>query len=505
MKTTFHLIFKTLLSACCVFTPLQAQKVSNLVLQKYPSSATRVYQVTSKVPLSENKQAQLGSLFYRNDSIFIAQLAKGENPSAAWIKQQEHDALSKALSPQELNLYCEASAKDEAMQQTKISMQNILPRIKERSFIAKDLEQAYFKKYLEIAKLHQIASDASSSGEKEMTITLYHDSIISRILYRGIIDIRGYFLLTAAYYQKELNLTDSQVDKLINKGLEKIRIVDTGVKPEGFDAGTFERNYMQQIMDSAQYQAFFVVTNRDVSQKEALANWLLLKKWKLASEFDSTTSVKQMGWYILQQNSITTQFRLNYTVQKAKLDALPIPAPMAKVQIILKANTDNSMFADALLYKKLLNLRPTQRDSVQVLQDEFKPLIIKNKLAGNSDFNQELYERNNLTKVLTAQQYEKLLVLRNSATAKDETLSTWAKLESYGIVTTQDSALKFSPLYNYYLALRIANDRYAGDSMHKKANVDAINENKPALIMDLSIAQKNGTQEVKAYRGTFKW
>ena len=217
-----------------------------------------------------------------------------------------------------------------------------------------------------------------------------------------------------------------------------------------------------------------------------------------------------MKWYSLQYNAIATEYRTNYSLQKEKQDALQVPDPLAKVKMIQKVNIEKSVFVDVVSRKKALKLSSSQEDSVKRLLNGLKPLIIKKLTAGNADFKQDSYERNSLATVLNEEQFEALFKLRNSTAANEDAVGTWGKLLDYGLVAPKDSAQKFAEIFNYHLALKIANDRFAGEPALRKANIDAINGEKPQIVKDLSIAQKSATGNLKSnqdksYMGTFQW
>jgi len=101
-----------LLLAVMFNVAVKAQTLSRQVLSKYPASVSaRVYDVITKVPLTDNKQLQLATMYQHEDSAVAAALAHNAAPSEiVGLHGQTGIALQTLLTPAELDLYYTGNA-----------------------------------------------------------------------------------------------------------------------------------------------------------------------------------------------------------------------------------------------------------------------------------------------------------------------------------------------------------------------------------------------------------
>jgi hypothetical protein len=171
--------------------------------------------------------------------------------------------------------------------------------------------------------------------------------------------------------------------------------------------------------------------------------------------------------------------------------------------------TPNSLFFETVEQKNYLVLTDTQVDTLIKQGFEFDKMISKSiSEKSKLNFDSLKYERDHVSKILTDEQYNKFLIVRNLKIAREFAMTDWQTVKENGVATQADSAKYFKQIENYQLARCVAVDRYQGDLAHRTANLKAIDRSRPDILWRLRTAQrtkKDTTSMAKGYVGTFQW
>ncbi len=153
-----------------------------------------------------------------------------------------------------------------------------------------------------------------------------------------------------------------------------------------------------------------------------------------------------------------------------------------------------NQFAMALKYKNLLKLDPSLTDSLlyyALYLSRQRDSILQITPYADVDFSP--FESEHLSRLLTDEQYTKLLVYKNRYQAYTDAQSDWAEMELRGLSGGFDKHQVINQITDYYVIKYSIWNRLAFDKIRQWANIWSIQENKPEALKVLDPVRWNGS------------
>lgn len=114
------------------------------------------------------------------------------------------------------------------------------------------------------------------------------------------------------------------------------------------------------------------------------------------------------------------------------------------------------------------------------------------------------YEASVLNRLLTPEQYTKVLMIKNKSKAQMDATEDWEEMEQRSMVSTYEEKKVKEQLFNYHLARLATYYRNANNLVKRKASLLALQQNLPKAIKDLNMA-RNQTKIVDKTSIQPKW
>jgi len=150
-----------------------------------------------------------------------------------------------------------------------------------------------------------------------------------------------------------------------------------------------------------------------------------------------------------------------------------------------------SQFSIAVKEKDKIGLTNTQIDSLIS-----KAFIVERMREGYlaadplGKFDSKEYETENMLKIVSEDQYQKILIIKNRSQAKAESEVDLKEMIQRNLVAANDRDSISKQLYNYYLAKWTIYYRYGNDKTKQTAGVKDIQDHMPACLRALTNARK---------------
>ena len=499
-----------LLLAVMFNVTVKAQTLSRQVLSNYPASVSaRVYDLVTKVPLTDDKQLQLAVLYQHEDSAVATALARNAAPSeVVGLRGQTNNAFQTLLTPTELDLFYTGNARQQAYQLAKAAAAADRAKLNGDSTMEKRVFNYYFNKYLDLNKIQQQYQYQADLNARLQRATARHDSICNQALS---------LYWWGAYFDNHIARLDS-IKPLAKADKDKMRKAFSTLCQKPGEQN-FADNFIQAmhgfIKDTAYYSALYAKEIRYRASNNA--NRLATSyTW----EYQVSKDCQMKLYHVLfekEKRLATIDYAFPLIIpQKERLQMQTTAYFDSLVNQLLYrdgVNTPNSKFFAAIHNKQYLELSQTQVDTLVNKGFELQKMKEQSKKQNNTAFDPKKFETDQLERILNEEQYNKFLVLTNRDNARKWAIKGWQEVKQYGIAQAADSTRIFKQIENYQLARCIAIDRYRDDKSRKYANLEAIDGSMPKALRDLRAAKRinksapadSTDTATKQYRGTFQW
>jgi hypothetical protein len=150
----------------------------------------------------------------------------------------------------------------------------------------------------------------------------------------------------------------------------------------------------------------------------------------------------------------------------------------------------STQLAMALKYKDALKLRPELTDTLVACV--MRANKMRDSAAMTSPFswlNTEAYESQQLTAILTEEQYTQLLAIKNRPASNKTAQRDWEDMERLQITKELNKETTINQLTNYYIAHASSWTRFSHDRIARTKAVRAVEENKPKALKMLEDAK----------------
>jgi len=151
-----------------------------------------------------------------------------------------------------------------------------------------------------------------------------------------------------------------------------------------------------------------------------------------------------------------------------------------------------TQFSFALQVKDTIKLSEALADSMFLHIDVLNKMknAFKRKNPGQW-FESKAYESEVMTRLLTDEQYSKLLTLKNTEKAKSNALTDWNDLELRKLTGRFNKEIELQRLTEYYIEKQNVFDRYAHNKIKQSAMLKYVYDNKPKILNVLAHARRN--------------
>ncbi len=427
---------------------LLAQQIAPQVATSYSASITKkVYEVAGKVQLSANSQLWLANEYLKQDSSIAVLIVQGSS-----------DQVIKRF--------------------TDSTERKIFKQFKQ---VLNATEKSDFEKYLAAVKPQNIEIKGRSTEGINMSTQ---------------------FGIALRQYQ-QLQLTDAQIDKLLQKATEykqKIDNSNAGTDTSFFNRGLFETENILAILTQSQYQAFLDVKNSKDALRQAQQTWNDLTAKGLAVQYNKDSTVKQLKHYYAKQLAVHDRYwYFSRTKAATETRALEKDMPEAlKVLLGKDANNEyaiaeNNQFGLALKHQQVLALTNAQ---IAKLVDGAKTYKAKAQFAKSHPdsgyFESRAFESANLSSILSKPTYQALLTLKNKEKAASQAGFTWHDIVEKGIAANYNKDSTVAALADYFLASFNTIDMYAHDLDARKVALRAVDAKQPEALVYLKKIKRGG-------------
>lgn len=151
-----------------------------------------------------------------------------------------------------------------------------------------------------------------------------------------------------------------------------------------------------------------------------------------------------------------------------------------------------TQFSFALQIKDTIKLSEALVDSMFLHIDALNKMKNAFKRKNPTQwFESKAYESEVMTRLLTEEQYTKLLTLKNTEKAKSNALADWNDLELRKLTGQFNKELELQRLTEYYIEKQNVFDRYAHNKIKQSTMIKYVYDNKPKILNVLAHAKRN--------------
>ena len=323
------------------------------------------------------------------------------------------------------------------------------------------------------------------------------------------------YFKTALINSQQLALSSDQQKLLVTKTFE-IKQLKQRLKAANTDDRVVIRNFqcieMQKILTSNQYSSFLTLKNTLPATGDAIELWQEMLRKGLKQKSDSSMEISKIISYQLQLRNTQDQYADDIDKVQFKINEINknnIPVSVLELSIYRE-------YANNLNVKSLMSILLNHQDSIKLTESQKQKLKEKSlefvKLKADCQLNgkdEKTAEKNflstELPKLLSINQYEKILNIKNTNDAVAEAAGMWREMENKGLTSSMDSTSVLKSITNYCLVKRNARDRYANDKEKLSSTLRTIDDTMPASVRLLYTARKRNIAVEQKAKASFVW
>lgn len=267
----------------------------------------------------------------------------------------------------------------------------------------------------------------------------------------------------------------------------------------------FYNRKLSKILNKQQYVDVVKSTYKDQSIADAKTDWERILKLKINTLGKEKEEYLQVVNFHFAKNGFLDKKAELY--EKKKQDFLSLKATMMEPPLLIRSKIlsnqkhANNKYASLIEFEKELNLSQKQIDTLILKYLAFENVIIENKendLKGNFSTPKPLpSEFENIAKIVTPEQMNKWLNLKNKNEAIKKANQSWAALESEGLTKNAEKQKVMPELATYHLKLLIALEKNKNwKNSETRFLVRDVEQKKPEILLQLdSITRSNAKSE----------
>jgi hypothetical protein len=457
------------------------------VLKKYNSSvAARLYQVNSYdlsgIPCAQ--QLQMASLINQKDSILVYSLSAGGDLKSVQKNIETIEYRINTLASVNTSSMADRAAQKE------LSFYTTAYKLAPADSIM--LYKFFTNKNRSLNRLMHAGSDTSSLFSEVFTFIVYK---------KPVIDILNKYE-SYNYFDKQVQEL-SHIKPLADTGYKKLRsryyeLLAPANRYSNKDR--FELAFKQTISDTTYYSKLLRNQINDIAVALNISDRRSILQYKPSREcMDTILKViskknYQIGLLALANDGDPRRREAIIKNEAAQYDSL--------IQVLLMkdgAFITSGIMNAAIKYRKILNLRNTQVDSLieraiwldrakdsAWMADAFAPYDAKD------------YESIWLSRIMDDDQLAHLLSMKYSRDARKNAENDWADLEKRGLTENMTKETVMKELTVYYIKTKAATTMYYYDQDKNSAYSRSVRDAAPASLKLLQYARKNNVFKTDA-------
>jgi len=482
---------------------MYAQQISPGINQ-YPSSViTRVYEIASKVNLSDDKQNALAAFYQQEDSVLAALIVNGATASQiADTKNALQASLKSILSTDDWNNYYKTKTSSRATIEAQVTANFIQQKYNCDTAVTSILNNLYYQRQLSINNSFLQSSDPTYQAQSLYTIIAGSDSLIDKYTYAAS---------STSYINNKIAKLNA-VKPLSPEAQKKIQIGFFNLCLKSRDK-SFADNFNNIVRRVITDTAYYAVLYQDKIKSQATNKTVHVLKDLVGKGKITKEGKKRLSPVILEKQQRLATINASFPMVSKTKDSLIQITNTYYDSIINQSLVRNgvsvgrSQFSIALKYQKELSLSSDQVDSLVAMAASFKRMkddYIKAHPTGK--FDSKAFECTSMSRILTDDQYNQLLALKNWGQAKNDADAEWNEMQQRGIATNYNQDSVVTQLIIYHMGKLGAYYRYANDGVKQQANVKAMQARMPAPLRALYAARKyNNPVNTDPSKGQLQW
>lgn len=262
----------------------------------------------------------------------------------------------------------------------------------------------------------------------------------------------------------------------------------------------FQNWKLNKILDKEQYVALLKFIYKDQSLEEAKTDWQKILKLKINTPGKESEEFRKIADYHFSKNSFLDKKADRF--EKTQRDFLSLKATTMEPPILIRANIlsnqrhANNKYASIIQYEKELDLSQQQIDTLLAKYLVFEKIIIENRendLKGSLEPHKLLpSEFENIAKIISPEQTNKWLSLKNKNEAIKKSKESWAKLEAEGLSKDLDKEKTTKDLTVYHLRYLVAAEKAKNwKTPESRFLVRDAEQKKPEILLQLEAINRS--------------
>jgi len=496
--------FHLLILFMAVFGRSAAQSVDRSVLEKYDAGVvSKLFSIVKYVKIEKSLQLQLAEIIRVHDSTICNWIRDGISmASVDTLQQMEQFRLYGMLSKEQLQAYKYYSTHEISKAIATGEAEYIKKEYNPDSLTFNDIRNSLSNKYNNI--LQNISDN----------YFVNHQAAIDRVKKLSeVYDEYKYFpLLYAGKYIDGYIEKISSIKKIPDHYLAEIKhsFYDMIWKDKYADWSLAAENSTRlHVPDTALFSSLY----RPRYEQEAAAAFVTERYDIIFREHVSEEAFKDLEKLIKEKHYTEAVLRDTYSryypqrYNQASLANMKYYDSLIKATMIYDGSLQPAtQFAIALKIKDQLGLQSGLCDTLvrhaMYLEKERDSIFLIDPFA-SIDFGE--YESRHLSKLLTEDQYNAVLVQKNRTYAAATALTDWQEMVLRGVDRgfIKDQTIK--QITDYYIVKNGAWYRYADDKIRLWANLHALDEIKPKALKVLDPMRWSGATEKTTNNQQLQW
>ncbi|WP_163408874.1 hypothetical protein [Flavobacterium ajazii] len=387
-----------------------------------------------------------------------------------------------------------------------------------------------------VYKIDEVASKISLNEDKQIKIAqkfIKNDSIVNAALASGTPSnlLKNQYTIDRVFLKDILSVEEmeqfayetdkdnrflatlilTQPIKLQTDQIKKIRHINDSLsatpKKSPRETIQFYNRKLSKILNEKQYVDVIKFNYKDESFIDAKMDWERILRLKINTPGKEKEESQEIVNFHLAKNGYLDKKAERY--EKKKQDFLSLKATLMEPPLLIRAKIlsdqkhANNKYASIVKFEKELNLSQSQIDTLLAKYVAFERIILENKendLNGNFTTPKPLpSEFENIAKIVTSEQMNKWLNLKNKNEAIKKANQSWAALESEGLTKNTDQQKLMPELANYHLKLLIALEKNKNwKTSETRFLVRDVEQKKPEILVQLDAISRSKAKSENA-------
>ena len=496
----------TLLLFVFTFSIIKAQTINNTALQGYPNSVVvKVYDVASKIILTNSQQTTLADLFQDEENEIASLIQNGATLKIIdSVKNSYKVMFNNTLSTTQFVDYYNNSVAAKAN-----TTGRLMATMLRNKYNTDATMQQYFNNIIrwreEVIEKNWLRETDSTKRNDNLANAMYvYDSLLS--VYTNVAASSNYFS-SMVYYMDSINHIDSsQKSALAISYYNSCIQYKNRAYADNFK--TALTTVFNNVTDSPYYVALYkneIFNTTQNATQLALATYV--KRDKI-----STYTAQQILPLVEQRERVIAVLNKIYPIYTAAKDSI-----VDTLTISYQNQIDNfvmnggsvinpSQISIAIKYATELGLSQeqltalaTKQTELNTLQNEFK------RDHPEGDYDSKAFESEVLNSLLHEEQYTQVLTLKFNTSATNLANTDWSELVRLDLSSHYEITPTKTALTNYHLAVLIAYYRNANNPELQYSSIRSINQIMPDAMRELLNKWEYHTPYTDTIDTFFQW